>query len=101
LLAREGESEKKEGSIMGLASKSILLFLGGAAVGAAAALLTAPMSGKDTRRKLKDLSGDWANRASRVAPAIRKATSAGKDAFVQAWNGSGIKPESTAPPLSH
>lgn len=79
---------------MSVVSKSILLFLGGAALGATAALLAAPMSGRDTRRKLKQLSGDLAQRASRVAPAIGKATVAGKDAFVQAWNGSSKSPSS-------
>lgn len=76
-----------------IASKSLLLLLGGAAIGATAALLYAPMSGRDTRRKLKQVSGDWAHRAARVAPAIRKATVAGKEAFVQALNGSAMKPQ--------
>ena len=77
------------------ASKSILLFLGGAAIGAGVALLTAPASGRDTRKKLKQVSDDLAHKASRVAPAIgkayRKAASAGKEAFVQTMNGSELK----------
>jgi gas vesicle protein len=85
------------------ASKSILLFLGGAAIGATVALLTAPQSGRETRKKLKQVSGDLAHRASRVAPAIqqayRKATSAGKEAFVQAMNGSEVKSQTIDVPL--
>jgi len=83
-----------------VASKSVLLFLGGAAIGATAALLVTPLSGRDTRRKLKQVSGDWAHRAARVAPAIRKATVAGKEAFVQALNGSQMKPQ-TIPAQHH
>ena len=88
---------------MTVVSKSILLFLGGAAIGATAALLAAPASGRDTRRKLKQLSGDLAQRATRVAPAIgeayRKATLAGKEAFVQALNDS--SKAQTIPPTVH
>jgi gas vesicle protein len=79
--------------------KSILLLLGGAAIGAAVALLTAPTSGVETRRKLKKVSGDLADRASRVAPAIqhayKKASAAGKEAFAQAWNDSATKIRTT------
>jgi hypothetical protein len=84
-------------TVHSVASKSILLFLGGAAIGATAALLVAPMSGRDTRRKLKQVSDDWAHRASLVPPAIRKATVAGKEAFVLALNGSATKPETIGP----
>jgi gas vesicle protein len=72
--------------------KSILLLLSGVAIGASVALLTAPMSGRDTRRKLKKVSGDLADKASRIPPAIRhaykKARVAGKEAFAQSWNDS-------------
>jgi gas vesicle protein len=51
------------------------------------ALLTAPQSGRDTRRKLKHLTEDLADRAARVPPALqaayRRATEAGKEAFVR------------------
>jgi len=83
-----------------IASKSLLLLLGGAAIGATAALLYAPMSGRDTRRKLKQVSGDWAHRAALVAPAIRRAAVAGKEAFVLALNGSAMKPQ-TIPVQRH
>ena len=65
----------------------VLSFLAGAATGAAVALLTAPQSGRDTRRKLKGLTEDLASRAARVPPAIQaayqRATQAGKEAFVR------------------
>ena len=90
---------------MTVVNKSILLFLGGAAIGATAALLAAPASGRETRRKLKQLSGDLAQRASRVAPALgqayRKASVAGKEAFAEAWNGSQTKPQTVRPSLHH
>jgi gas vesicle protein len=64
----------------------VLSFLAGAATGAAVALLTAPQSGRDTRRKLKHLTEDLAEKAVRVPPAVqaayRRATEAGKEAFV-------------------
>jgi gas vesicle protein len=67
----------------------VLSFLAGAATGAAVALLTAPQSGRDTRRKLKQISEDLADRAARVPPALqaayRQATEAGKEAFVHTY----------------
>ncbi|PYT12209.1 MAG: hypothetical protein DMF51_13785 [Acidobacteria bacterium] len=64
----------------------VLSFLAGAATGAAVAFLTAPQSGGDTRRKLKHLTGDLAEKAARVPPALQaayhRATEAGKEAFV-------------------
>jgi gas vesicle protein len=66
----------------------VLYFLAGAAAGAAIALLTAPRTGRETRRKLRQITGDLADRAARVAPAVseayRRATAAGKEAFVSA-----------------
>ena len=75
-----------------VASRSVLLFLGGAAIGAGAALLFAPTSGRDTRRKLKQLSGDLAHKASTLQEACRKASVAGKEAFVHTLNGSAKSP---------
>src|SRR3989442_15988021 len=64
----------------------VLSFLAGAATGAVVALLTAPQSGRDTRRKLKHITEDLADKAARVPPALqaayRRATEAGKDAVV-------------------
>ncbi len=66
-------------------------FLAGAATGATVALLTAPRSGAETRRKLKQAREDLADRASRVGLAIsgayRSATTAGKEEFVRTMNG--------------
>jgi len=63
----------------------VLAFFAGAAAGATIALLTAPQSGRETRRKLKKFTGDLAERAARVPPALhaayRSATEAGKEAF--------------------
>jgi len=84
---------------MTAALKSALLFLGGAAIGATAALFTAPSSGRDTRRKVKQTSGELARKASQVASATqeawKKATAAGKEAFTQRMNGSALQPETT------
>jgi gas vesicle protein len=89
---------------MSVASKTVLLLLGGAAIGATAALLTAPTSGREARRKLKQLSGDLAHKVSRVAPAMqeayRKASLAGKEAFAQKMNGSALQAEAI-PPQHH
>src|SRR3989442_7871933 len=60
----------------------VLSFLTGAATGAVVALLTAPQSGRDTRRKLKHITEDLADKAARVPPALqaayRRATEAGQ-----------------------
>jgi len=69
----------------------LYFFLAGAATGATVALLTAPQSGAETRRKLKQAKEDLAGRASRVGSAIseayRSATTAGKEGFVRTMNG--------------
>jgi gas vesicle protein len=80
-------------------SRSVLFFLGGAAIGAGAALLFAPTSGRDARRKLKQLSGELAHKASTLQAACHKATVAGKEAFVHTLNGSGKSP--TIEPQMH
>jgi len=65
----------------------LLSFLAGAATGATVALLTAPQTGRDARRKLKQATDDLASRAARVPPALQaayeRATEAGKEAFVR------------------
>src|SRR2546425_11806398 len=62
----------------------VLSFLTGAATGAVVALLTAPQSGRDTRRKLKHITEDLADKAARVPPALqaayRRATEGGQGA---------------------
>jgi gas vesicle protein len=61
----------------------VLPFLAGAAAGVVVALLTAPQSGRDTRKKLKVLAG----RAKRVPPALqaayKRASEAGKETFTR------------------
>jgi gas vesicle protein len=77
----------------------VLSFLAGAATGAAVALLTAPQSGRETRRKLKHATEDLADRASRVAPALKaavqRAGEAGKETFLQTIEESAIPTAST------
>jgi len=58
-----------------------LAFAGGALVGGAAALLFAPGSGAETRRRITGTVGHTKEIASRMPQAIREASSAGKAAF--------------------
>jgi gas vesicle protein len=58
-----------------------LAMLGGAAVGAAAAYLTAPRAGLETRRRIQAVADDARGTAERVPLALRKATEAARDAF--------------------
>jgi gas vesicle protein len=61
-----------------------LALLGGAAAGAAAAYLTAPRSGADSRRRLQAAADDARVTVGRVPAALRKATEAARDAFDEA-----------------
>ena len=65
-------------------SFAFFAFLGGAAAGAAAAYLTAPRSGAESRRKLQAIADDTRDTANRVPVALRKATEAARDAFNEA-----------------
>jgi gas vesicle protein len=58
-----------------------LAMLGGAAAGAAAAYLTAPRSGLETRQRLQAVADDTRGTVERVPLALRKATEAARDAF--------------------
>jgi gas vesicle protein len=58
-----------------------LAMLGGAAAGAAAAYLTAPRAGVDTRRRIQAVADDARGTVERVPIALRKATEAARDAF--------------------
>lgn len=49
----------------------ILAFLLGAVVGAAAGILYAPKSGKETRDKLKDLAGDLSGKLENIGGEIK------------------------------
>ena len=61
-----------------------LAFAGGALVGGAAALLLAPRSGAETRRRISGAAHDTKEAATRMPQAIREATSAAQAAFVAA-----------------
>jgi gas vesicle protein len=58
-----------------------LAMLGGAAAGAAAAYLTAPRTGLETRRRIQAVADDARGTVERVPLALRKATEAARDAF--------------------
>ena len=81
------------------------LFLAGVATGATVALLTAPQSGVETRRKLRQAKDQLVDRASRVGSAIgeayRSATTAGKEGFVRTLNGSQARDSGTISALHH
>ena len=85
--------------------RTLTLLLAGAATGAAVALLTAPQSGRETRRKIKQATGDLASRASRVASALQEAyvrgTKAGKEAFVSTVNRPPMKASDSVPTMHH
>ncbi len=62
-----------------------LAFLGGALVGGAAGVLLAPASGAETRRRIREaLGGGAGGRGERLPRAIRRAASAGQEAFARA-----------------
>jgi len=61
-----------------------LAFVGGALVGGAAAVLFAPRSGAETRRRITDAVDGTKEVASRMPQAIREASSAAQVAFAAA-----------------
>jgi gas vesicle protein len=61
-----------------------LVFVGGALVGGTAALLLAPRSGAETRRRITGAVGDTREVASRMPGALRQASSAAQAAFTAA-----------------
>lgn len=58
----------------------VLATLGGAAVGAAVALLLAPKSGRETRRQIADYVDHAKDAVSRVPEALRKGSNAAWEA---------------------
>lgn len=62
----------------------LLALLGGAAAGAAVALLTAPRSGAESRRRIRELADDTQDSVTRLPAAVRKASIAAREAFNQA-----------------
>jgi gas vesicle protein len=76
----------------------IIAFLAGAAAGAAVALLTAPQAGSETRDTVRGWARDAHGRVEKIPMAVReaygRATTAARDAFVEALEQGGE--ESTA-----
>ncbi len=63
------------------ATHIVVALLGGAAVGASIALLTAPRSGAETRADLRRLADNARNRTVGLPHALAGAVEAGSDAF--------------------
>ena len=61
-------------------------FLGGAAAGAAVALLTAPHSGRENRERMKVYFDERRYEARRLPVAVRAAGDAAREAFVDAMH---------------
>jgi gas vesicle protein len=70
-------------------------FLAGAAAGAAAAFLSAPRSGGDTRQRIRALADEGRERAQRLPEALSEATEAAREAFTQAMAESNHHPKRT------
>jgi gas vesicle protein len=62
----------------------MLAVLGGAAVGAAVALLTAPRSGRETRARVSELANSGKEKARHLPDAVKAAGSAARIAFTDA-----------------
>ncbi len=62
----------------------VMAFAGGAALGAAVALLTAPQSGAKTREMIRDRALSSAENATRLPRALQGAVGAASDAFSDA-----------------
>lgn len=62
----------------------LLALFGGAIAGAGVAYLTAPYSGEETRTRMRGMAHDTNATAHRMPDAVRKATEAARDAFVDA-----------------
>lgn len=63
------------------AGQMFFAFLSGAVVGATAALLLAPQSGRETRQQLKGLAENAKDAMGRVPEALQNATLAAKEAI--------------------
>ena len=61
-----------------------LAVLGGAAAGAAVALLAAPKSGRETRAQIADVLKNGKEKARHLPGAVKVASSAARNAFVDA-----------------
>lgn len=65
------------------AGQLFLAFLGGAAAGAAVALLTAPRSGRDTRAQLAGYVHTGRDKSLQLPQAVKAASAAARDAFTE------------------
>lgn len=61
----------------------LIAVLGGAAAGAAATLLLAPRSGRETRKQLTEFVNDGKDKARHFPPAVKAASNAARKAFVE------------------
>ena len=59
--------------------------MGGAVAGAGVAYLTAPASGLETRQRMRAMAEDTNQSLHRMPDALRRATDAAREAFVQRW----------------
>ncbi|HEU4385688.1 MAG TPA: YtxH domain-containing protein [Anaeromyxobacteraceae bacterium] len=74
-------SEVKAGRGVG---SVFLAFLGGAVVGGLAALLLAPKSGEQTRKRIVQIAENGKEKVERVPMAVREASHAATEAFEKA-----------------
>lgn len=61
----------------------LIAVLGGAAAGAAATLLLAPRSGRETRAQLSEFVNNSKDKARHVPPAVKAGAAAARKAFVE------------------
>jgi gas vesicle protein len=78
-----------------------LAFAGGALAGGIAAMLFAPRSGAETRRRITGAVGDTKDFASRMPQAIREASVAAQTAFTAALKESGGDHAAPSTPRHH
>jgi gas vesicle protein len=64
-------------------------FLGGAAAGAAVALLTAPKSGRETRKQLRGYAESGVDKGRQLPEAVKAASGAAREAFSESMSAKG------------
>lgn len=64
----------------------LIAVLGGAAVGAAATLLLAPRSGRETRERLSEFVNNSKDKARHLPPAVKAGATAARKAFAEAMH---------------
>jgi gas vesicle protein len=65
----------------------LMAFIGGAAAGAAAALLLTPKTGIETRENLRKIAGDAKDKVARAPKALREAYAQGAEVAKEAFTG--------------